>query len=238
MSPFDMARAGVLAKIPTARWLGIEPGSRDGRFTAHLKCDDCGTEIEWTAPKMPAPEIVVGKFKAKGWRHQHKKWTCPNHKAPKAAPAPAEPKEKPMSDPKPVLRGIPTGGSIVAPATPSPAPSDAARNQRRLAFMSIEEAYDEAAKRYRPGFSDATIAAELKMAENAIKLIREEFFGPAAPPEPPEIIALRQELETAGDQAQTFRADADKMASQASALEGHVATLKQRLDRICIANGW
>ena len=105
-------------------------------------------------------------------------------------------------------------------ATPKQSPataadSDAARKNKRLVIVALEDYYDEAECRYRDGHTDAAVAKELDLAPGFVALVREEFYGKMAPPT--EIDDLRQRL-----------ASVETLASE----------LRKRLDALAAKNGW
>jgi len=228
-----MRRTTRIEQIPARRWEGIEPGSRAGRFVATARCRECGRSEEWTAQSMPAPDLVVVKFRQKGWVIRSGKPVCDqcsNTRKERTEMTPTPPV------PRPVLK---------APTGDKPIPSDAARAQRRLAFMAIEEAYDDTAKRYKPGHSDASIAKAVGCAEGLVATVRNENFGPAVPPEPPEVARLRQEIAALGGSIKMLEADntdwqrtgmaiAERLREQEAAR----VSLQERLDRLCSDLCW
>lgn len=134
---------------------------------------------------------------------------------------------------------------LKAPAGDKPTPSDAARAQRRLAFIAIEEVYDDVALRYRPGHSDASIAKAIGCAEGLVATVRAENYGPAAPPEPPEVSRLRQDIAALAGSIKILEADVADLQQSAAALtatlreqEAARVSLLTRLDRLCSDLGW
>lgn len=107
--------------------------------------------------------------------------------------------------------------------------SDAARKARRLVYMALEERYDDAAKRYRPGHSDATIAKELGVSVESVKATRESDFGPLGVP--PELESMMGELASAARDLEALRA-----ATVAG--QERVAASIDKLHRLALANGW
>lgn len=196
-------------------WEGLSH-ERSGRLIIVTATCPCGATETMNSERPLPPDQFAKKFKAKGWT-LGKRSACPSCRS--------HPKKE---------------GQIEMASTPTTErqPSDAARVQRRMIYIALETGYDEAARRYRPGTTDETIAKEVGCAANAVKIVREEFFGPAAPPEPPEITALRTDILAAAKMAQDHRSEADRLLAQASAFEGNVQTLTNRLDRICKAQGW
>lgn len=184
-----------------------------------------GHTVEHTLDRMLPPDAMPRQLAQRGWRIERRKATCPDC---------VTKEKKTMSvQPAPVLRAVDT------PATP---PSEGAKMQRRLAYTAIEDVYDEKLRTYTKGASDAGIAAVVGCSENLVAGIREEFFGPAAMPEPPEVIALREDHAAVIEAIAAVRRD---MASVRSSFETTLADLDKkatgighRLDNAAQANGW
>jgi hypothetical protein len=196
-------------------WEGLSHQTLRGQIIVKAQCECGESEIIESGRPLP-PEQFAKKFKAKGWA-LGRRMACPKCRS---APERKEPQKMPEPDREPAQ------------------PSDAARTQRRMIYIALEAAYDESARHYKAGHSDETIAKEVGCAANAVRIVREEFFGPAQPPEPPEIAQLRADLASALETSRAYRAEADRMVAQASALEGHVQSLSDRLDRWAKAQGW
>lgn len=196
-------------------WEGLSHQSVAGLITVTARCS-CGESESIESGRPLPPEQFAKKFKTKGWV-LGRRMACP---ACRSHPERKEPETMPEAQREPAQ------------------PSDAARTQRRMIYIALEAGYDEVARHYKPGHSDEAIAKEVGCPANAVRIVREEFFGPAQPPEPPEIAQLRADFAGALETARAYRAEADRMVSQASALEGHVQTLSDRLDRWTKAQGW
>ena len=105
-------------------------------------------------------------------------------------------------------------------------PSDEAKKAHRMVMMSLEDYYDEKAKRYKPEWSDARIAKDTGASESHVAETREKYFGPLG--EPVELTELRADLRRFVDDARATMATLDRTAE----------SLKARLVRICEKNGW
>ena len=206
--------ASAIDRIPASRWEGLAPTTERGRFVALATCA-CGATERWSAQSMPAPEIVIGKFKQKGWAFRHRKPIC------NACQRPA--KEETVKPDTPTLRAV--------PPAPKPEPTDAAKAMRRLAYVAIEDGYDEAAKRYKAGYTDASIAKDVGCLEKLIADIREQFFGPAAPPEPPEIAELRAAIEQR-------TAELTEARETLARIDGDLGAMRFKFDGLCERFGW
>lgn len=169
----------------------IEPLFRAGRFVAAITCDGCGARDEWSALNMPRPDVVRKKIEARDWSLR-KGATCPD--------CLAKSKEKTLTVVK------------IADAKPS----DNAKVAERLLIRVMEdEAYDETARRYKPGFSDARMAADTGLSEKHVAAVRERLFGPAG--EPDEVTELRRAID---------------------GLTSELGKLRSRFDTMCAKNGF
>lgn len=146
-----------------------------GTQIANIQCAQCGGRETWRINgRRPPPEILPKHFQQKGWSTR-KRPTCPactiKNKEAQKMNAKVEP--------------------LVKAHTPA-ANSDAARKNKRLVIVALEDYFDEAAKRYRSGKSDEAVAEELSLAPAFVKMVREEFYGKLAEPE--DIAQMRDEL--------------------------------------------
>lgn len=217
------------AGIAPREWQGVRPSfNADGRFQADVTCHVCQVVDTWTASKMPGPHVTIAKLRQRGWSIDRRRATCPPCSGSKR-------KDDPMTKtPQPVLRAV---ASTAADQATTP-PSEAAKVQRRLAYTAVEDAYDEGARRYRPGHTDDTIAATVGCAPKLVASIRDEFFGPAAPPEPPEVAALRADIAETLATARAMRAEGEGMAARATRIEERAAAEAKRLDQLAGDFGW
>lgn len=174
--------------------------------TLHIPCSR-GHLVDFTIAAGLNPEGVAKRMLAKGWIIG-RKLICPDCRKKKKG-------EK-----------MPAATAQVVDVKPTPTPSPAAGRARRLVYMALEDYYDETTKLYRPGHSDASIAKECGIAENVVKTIREESFGPLA--EPTEITAFRAEIEQ-------VRKEVDAMVNAA---RHHIQALENRLGAIAKKGGW
>lgn len=179
----------------------IVPSYRDGRFVAEMTCAICGRADRWTAAVQPRASVILKKIAARGWR-TGRRLTCPT--------CTAKPKEKPVSK------------LTVVPTPDAPEPSGAAKRVKRLIYMALEDYYDDDAKRYRDGHSDASIATEVGASEKYVATIRETDFGPLA--EPSEVAEVRTALAGA--------------IKDMAALQSAIGALTQKLNAVCARNGW
>lgn len=166
-----------------------------GAQTGRVECCECGGQMDWVYPSRVPPERIKKYFIGQGWLLR-KRATCPTCNFTR--------KEKPAMSAQPAKPNL--------VAVPN---SDAAKKNKRLVILALEDYFDEAVCRYRNGKTDADVAKELDLAEGFVASVREEFFGKLA--EPDEIGPLRAKLANA---------------------EKELAEIKAGLDALTVKNGW
>jgi hypothetical protein len=171
---------------------------RDGNGKVSRITCACGAQSEWRlAGRMPPAEIIQKHFIQQGWRLDRHAALCPA----------CQQKRKPIMEKQ----------KAAAPLSLALAshPSEAARAAKKLVFMALMDYYDEAAKAYKPGHSDAKIATECGVAEDFVRKLREADFGPLAAPS--ELQALHAEV---------------------IAQRKHLDEVEARMMQACRRNGW
>lgn len=164
------------------------------------------------------PDAVAKKMLGQGWKLGHR-LLCPDAYRKKetaevaaimeAAQLHIEP-EEPMAE------------DIIIP----PAPTPAAGRALRLVFMALEDYYDDKAKAYKPGHSDASIAKETGVAESKVKQIREESFGPlAVPVDLTNILTELRQLKR-------------EHSAMCASFEERASALESRIEALIGKNGW
>ena len=190
--------------------------------TLHLPCSRGHIVDFYINARMP-PEAVAKKLMQKGWSIGSK-LCCPKHarKSKKSAPGAPTPKEDPT-----MATELPEAVELPAPpVSVKPAPSDAAKAKRREALQWLSESFNVEKGAYASGVSDASIAKETGLAENAVAQLREEFYGPLKEPE--AVAQMRAELAA----LKTRIADREKTT------ETEIRAFEARFGRICDKNGW
>lgn len=172
-----------------------------GAVIARAICIQCGAKDEWRMAKPPETELVKRHYIVRGWSLK-KGCICPSCQSQKKEPKPMATVTK--IEPKPTV-------SLAAN-------SDAARKNKRLVIVTLEDCYNESKRRYNDGHSDATVAKELDLAPGFVALVREEFYGKMA--EPTEITELRGKL------------------AELTAATAATADLSAELDKLATKNGW
>lgn len=165
-----------------------------GNMKARAECAVCGVHHDWEVANRVPPERVRKHYSGLGW-HIGRRLTCPDC---------MKKKEKPKMSVVPIAKPEPVAAS-----------TDAAKKNKRLVIVALEDYFDEATKRYRDSHDDDTVAKELGLAPGFVAMVREEFYGKMA--EPDEVTALRGEV--------------SKLMAAANAITTKLSDLAKR-------NGW
>ncbi len=162
-------------------------------MTLHVPCKKGNHIVDFDVESGSHPDLVAKRMLASGWTFGSK-LTCPEHSRRERVARIRTPKRElePMTTPAKI--------ETAAPMTTS----DEARLAKRLVVAELEDHYDDKAKRYRAGHCDASIARTTGIAEAVVAKIRDEFFGPTAPPEPPELTRLRESIADAKTELTSF----------------------------------
>lgn len=174
------ASSVIAARAAKGDYDGLFATFHGGRFVVSATCERCAIVSQWTTSRAFDSDVVVAKARRAGWK-TGKHVVCAECQKIRKGP-------KMTETPKPAAEAAP------APK-PDPAksePSDAAKRARRLIYMALEDYYDDTAKRYRAGHSDASIAEEVGVAVSVVAAIRESDFGPLGVPE--EIADLQRAI--------------------------------------------
>jgi hypothetical protein len=105
--------------------------------------------------------------------------------------------------------------------------TEAAKAGTKKTFAALLEHYDEVAKRYSPGWSDAKVAEAAGMSVDAVAAIRDEHFGPANDPAVDAVLAevekLRRDQAELGDLLKAAGERINALASRVSKMQRGVA---------------
>lgn len=166
--------------------------AKDG--SPYLTCSKCGT-TEFTGRSSHGgghlpPEAISKFFRNRGWKigTSAKKDLCPGCAMPVRRTVTKErtmPHDTKIIEIKPKVTGV----------SELP-PREMTREDRRIIFAQLEEVYVDEATGYTPDWNDERVSKHLNCPRKWIETIREENFGPAHAPENPQIIALREKLES------------------------------------------
>lgn len=191
----------------------------DQRVAVHrITCAKCQHSETMSSSRGGNPfpiEAIARHFRLKGWEVSDREGedACPacvekeqvarrkvrlrvvqkKTAAAKVAAAKPETKDQPMP-------------SISTTAPVEAAPVEVrfmSRDDRRIIFGTLDRAYIDADKGYRPGWNDARVCADLGVPAEWVRTIREEMFGPE------------------GENAETRKAVEDMNAAMAEAQKVH-----------------
>lgn len=226
-----------------------------------------GHEVEVGLNQMFPPEVIRKKMTQAGWDFHHGP-LCPScvdkAKAEKrrskpvlALVPPAPPIEQDV-EPQPQVpekevtmdTSIKTGASsmaIAAATAPDLTPSAKAKAARREVMQWLDESFELTGAekgRYKAGVTDASIAKETGCSEDAVKKIREDFYGALDRPKALDtIMAEVDSLKAAANLIITeteaaVNAMMDETKAKAKALHDKADKLKYRFEQISREQGW
>lgn len=215
----------------------IEPMiSENGQSRARCVCDECGAvqviavHFERHRGGASVRRVNEGaahkKLAQLGW-DVRRGTVCPDCVARKKAPAAPETTPEPTKDTEAME-------AVKEPALREPTPK-----QKREIIGLLEVVYDDAAKRFKDGESDKTVADAIGggVLFGWVARIREELFGPDTRNQ--EVEALRKDLGKLADDIQAHQAElrgareAVKVVEEkVSALVASMAALKSRVDKV------
>jgi hypothetical protein len=244
-------------------WLNHRASDTGVRGILTVPCSR-GHGVEIEMPTKFPHDVVKKKLMQQGWVFHGRKPVCPGcaeadrHKGPrpklKLVPATPPPEQdlEPIT-PQPTVpekeMTMETSATAIAAATSQQTltPSAKAKAARREVMQWLDESFELTGPekgRYKAGVTDATIAKESGCSEEAVRKIREEFFGVLDKPKEldgisAEVGNLRlaaAELEKrAGEHADRIIADAK---AEADVIRGKAGKLAERLAQISREQGW
>lgn len=106
-------------------------------------------------------------------------------------------------------------------------PAVMGREDRRITFAAINDAYLDAERGYKPGWSDKRVAESLGIPLSWVLDLREEMFGPAG--DSAEVRLLLEQIQALREEAER---DLDKTASIIADATRRVDELAQRLNML------
>lgn len=207
-----------------------------GEEQAFCTCDACGSEITIKARHgdgrarkgSPLPNVmtihseaaVIEALGRYGWAFVKGKLRCKSCEEKR--------REKSRHDTE---RAIEMATVTTKQTQAAMSPREPTGPQKRLIILALEDAYDDAAKRYKGAGTDAAVAADLGggVMPGWVTAIREEMFGPAGNE---EIEAIRREIVAMRDAAEKAAAEIIALASkQADALQKRIEAVERASDR-------
>jgi len=223
-----MGHRGVAA-ISERELDGLTAKMVSGRVRVTATCVLCGKDQHWDTATVFDHSAMVAKVRRTGWKTGRGKVAC--------LPCQNKKKEKNVSKPVAAAPAVVAVSNEAADAAmPKVVASEAAKRAKRMAYMALIDYYDDAAKRYKPGHSDASIAAEVGCAEVVVAKIREDDFGPLGTPT--EITQLIAELGQARAQVARLREEGAGLIAKIEVICKSVTALEQRFSAACVKNGW
>lgn len=215
----------------------IEPmETKVGQPRARCVCDECGAEqiipVQYerhkggTGPRRVNEGAANRKLSHLSW-DVRRGTVCPDCVARKKAPAAPETTPEPTKDTEAME-------AVKEPALREPTPK-----QKREIIGLLEVVYDDAAKRFKDGESDKTVADAIGggVLFGWVARIREELFGPDTRNQ--EVEALRKDLGKLADDIQAHQAElrdareaVKVVEKKVSALVASMAALKSRVDKV------
>lgn len=215
----------------------IEPmGTKVGQPRARCVCDECGAEqiipVQYerhkggTGPRRVNDGAAHKKLAHLGW-DVRRGTVCPDCVARKKAPAAPETTPEPQKDTE-AMEAV----KEIALREPTP-------KQKREIIGLLEVVYDDAAKRFKDGESDKTVADAIGggVLFGWVARIREELFGPDTRNQ--EVEALRKDLDKFAAAIRDHQAELRQakeatkaVESRINALVASMAALKSRLDKV------
>ena len=123
--------------------------------------------------------------------------------------------------------------SIDVPAAPPKTVTVDARKAKREVMTWLDQSFSVEKGRYDDGVSDASIAKETGMSEQAVGTLREEFYGPLR--EPVEVANFRKRI---ADVEQAVTNIETQASDTFAAIKEQVGKLASELAAIVKRNGW
>lgn len=180
-----------------------------------LCCSECNNKFAVKKNRVRKPPDQLAKMASRqGWAVDLKKGghLCPDHN-------PQHKDQPPMAHTDRTL-----------PKAKAKPPATMTSASRRTIFRELDSCYSEDRLRYKPGFTDTTIATKLELPVEWITKVREENFGPAGPD--PEIAKLESDMAELAKKVSAAEVQAMTAAETAENLGKSLATLSRRLEAL------
>lgn len=217
-----------------------------------------GHDVDIEMPTKFPHDVIKKKLIAKGWVFHGSKPVCAacveadkktSPAKPKLTVVPTEPPVEQDNQPEVPEKEVPMETSVtaIAAASAQPSPTAKAKAARRQVMQWLDESFELTGPekgRYKAGITDASIAKETGCSEEAVKKIREEFFGVLDRPHELDVIMVEVgNLRAAADQLdKEATAAANNLIANAKAeakvIRDKATALTERLARISREQGW
>lgn len=196
-------------------------------FHVLVPCDACHKQVEafHMRNKLPTDQIRK-KIVNAGWMlNGGKHAECPNHFSITA------PKRK--VEPMPEFLHATKVDWHDEPVTPT----ERTKAAKREALTWLEEAFNVERGNYKAGVDDASIAKETGLSEEAVKALREDFYGPLKVPS--ELETLRSEVAAKLTLVDRLETDLKRHAeTECELMRQQIGTLGSRLEAVITKGGW
>ena len=206
----------------------FDPVSFEGR-SAQIAVCTCGNTIaNHLQGGRASDEVLARAFGKKGWNIDLKRgrFKCPKCIEAEIAARRLKNEEKKMSANQsvPPTKTMPSEESVFA---------------KQLMMELLSKGYDLKMREYRPGWTDARIAAECSLSVDFIAKRREEDFGPVTPPRPDPMIEIASRLNDLSILAKAIVEDVQRISGAATNLRGGIAKFSESLENMRVfVNDW
>lgn len=163
-----------------SEWLD-NPAFRAGRAAFGISCSRCDVSTMTAFPVSIPPEIVIKRWRSIGWRVGSK----PSRDI---CPVCMSTSKRSQNHNQTVATELSNVTKISPTAPVAEPPRAMSRDDRRIIFEKLNDAYVNEATGYDAGWSDKRVAADLGVPRAWVEQIREEMFGPARNEVPVEIL--------------------------------------------------
>lgn len=178
------------------------------RLMLGCSAEGCGVHVMMGGDTGIAPALAVKKARKMGWRQKRSSWYCRDHQG-------SNHKPEEDIDMSKVLK-LQQDNAVA---------TEKARAAKRQAMMYLDD-YFGGDGRWTEGHTDATCAETVGLSVDAVKQIREEFYGPLSPTVPPEVAALRKDIDDMIDTVKRYAAANEAMSRQIDALCTRLAKIE------------
>jgi hypothetical protein len=212
-----MTRETWLASVKQYVSSSAEVKQRNGGYDLSLYCDHCGKRtVALHMNSRCDPQQLSKRLTAIGWRMGNR-LACPEHR---------ERKERTMDH---VDQGIEKPPLVIdKPSGQERAEaSEKAKKAKRECISILEDVFNPVKGCYVPGENDETVGRTVGLSPQAVRLIREEFFGVIK--RPPELDELFSQIEALATSLDEWRGNIN---GEAEGFSAQPANLKARINNV------